>query len=207
MSEQQPMTDNALKPCPCCTGEAASMFVTGMVCEWRVYCRTCGLGLSIGCKPFDKESRERARAEAERRWNTRAIESTRSPLPDDVREVVEGLTHHARVLGYADQTHFDDVRAMCREAKPFIERAAALIQSLQALIEDARERERAATEALTPSGDTKAAYMGEFSFSVEVAHPRLGSEHRSIDVPWTTIKEIMAAIRARARLNGEKADG
>jgi hypothetical protein len=54
-------------------------------------------------------------------------------------------------------------------------------------------------EALTPSAETKAAYIGEFSFKVELAHPRLGSEFRSIDVPWTTIKEIMAAIRARAR--------
>lgn len=52
-------------------------------------------------------------------------------------------------------------------------------------------------EALTPSADTKAAYMGEFSFTVELAHPRLGTERRSIDVPWTTIKEIMAAIRER----------
>jgi hypothetical protein len=53
-------------------------------------------------------------------------------------------------------------------------------------------------EALTPSADTKAAYMGEFSFPVELAHPRLGTEVRHIDVPWTTIKEIMGAIRARA---------
>jgi hypothetical protein len=56
-------------------------------------------------------------------------------------------------------------------------------------------------EALTPSAETKAAYIGEFSFKVELAHPRLGSEFRSIDVPWTTIKEIMAAIRARANLS------
>lgn len=53
-------------------------------------------------------------------------------------------------------------------------------------------------EALTPSGDTKAAYMGEFSFDFpffdedgeECSHP--------INVPWTTIKEIMDAIRLRA---------
>jgi hypothetical protein len=53
-------------------------------------------------------------------------------------------------------------------------------------------------EALTPSAETKAAYIGEFSFPVELHHPRLGTEVRRIDVPWTTIKEIMSAIRARA---------
>ena len=46
-------------------------------------------------------------------------------------------------------------------------------------------------EALEPSGDTKAAYLGEFSF-----HDGL----KKRVVPWTTIKEIMAAIRARAAL-------
>jgi hypothetical protein len=52
-------------------------------------------------------------------------------------------------------------------------------------------------EALTPSGDTKAAYIGDFSFPITL---RLGHEEetRRVDVPWTTIKEIMAAIRARA---------
>ncbi len=63
----------------------------------------------------------------------------------------------------------------------------------------ALEREVAVLrEALEPSGYTKAAYIGEFSFGVEISHPRLGSEMRKVDVPWTTIKEIMAAICKRA---------
>ena len=53
-------------------------------------------------------------------------------------------------------------------------------------------------KALTPSAETKAAYIGEFKFSIELAHPRLGSNLRSVAVPWTTIKEIMAAIKAHA---------
>lgn len=60
-------------------------------------------------------------------------------------------------------------------------------------------------EALTPSGDTKAAYRGEFKIDVpEMVENDDGEmeEHwRSIPVPWTTIKEIMAAIVARAALN------
>ncbi len=53
-------------------------------------------------------------------------------------------------------------------------------------------------EALTPSASTKAEYIGEFSFNVETA---IDSERFvSVDtvVPWTTVKQIMAAIRARA---------
>ena len=64
-----------------------------------------------------------------------------------------------------------------------------------------------AVEALTPSGDTKAEYMGEFCFSQTM----IGEDGDEVTVktyvPWTTIKEIMAAILARATLaeiEGEK---
>ena len=71
---------------------------------------------------------------------------------------------------------------------------------------DALEAENARLrEALEPSGDTKAAYMGEFSFQItEVYSDPDTDEHierqRKIYVPWTTIKEIMSAIAARAIL-------
>jgi len=74
----------------------------------------------------------------------------------------------------------------------FIENQASRIEELGA--DNKRPR-----EALTPSGDTKADYMGEFSFGITLS---AGGEedYRRIMVPWTTIKEIMAAIRARAAL-------
>jgi hypothetical protein len=54
-------------------------------------------------------------------------------------------------------------------------------------------------DALTPSADTKGAYIGEFSFSEEIFD---GETETYITVnrtvPWTTIKEIMAAIRVKA---------
>lgn len=53
-----------------------------------------------------------------------------------------------------------------------------------------------AMAALTPSGETKGAYMVEFSFTQD--------GHRgNLTVPWTTIKEIMEAIRKRAVLNAK----
>ena len=56
-------------------------------------------------------------------------------------------------------------------------------------------------EALTPSGDTKAAYSGEFHISVYDCEDNQGNEvWRQVPVDWTTIKAIMATIRARAAL-------
>lgn len=64
----------------------------------------------------------------------------------------------------------------------------------QKLIDEAtkvyRDRIEQLEAALTPSGTTKAAYIGEFKFKI--------SPRREVMVPWTTIKEIMAAIMANA---------
>lgn len=71
-------------------------------------------------------------------------------------------------------------------------------QMLQdAIIEITRLRaENAAMrEALTPSGETKTAYIDEFEW--DDTHDDGGCTVRRV-VPWTTIKEIMAAIQARA---------
>ncbi len=61
-------------------------------------------------------------------------------------------------------------------------------------------------EALTPSADTKEAYIGEFRFNFPIRDHNGDDRVYTPNVPWTTIKEIMAAIRARAALK-EKTDG
>jgi len=54
-------------------------------------------------------------------------------------------------------------------------------------------------DALDPN-KTKRAYIGEFSFNVPDFDECGGRTYRRIDVPWPTIREIMAAISARAEL-------
>jgi hypothetical protein len=55
-------------------------------------------------------------------------------------------------------------------------------------------------EALTPSNATKAAYQGEFIFSI-TRFDDDGEEYLERHyVPWTAVKEIMAAIAARATI-------
>jgi hypothetical protein len=67
------------------------------------------------------------------------------------------------------------------------------------------ERAETYEAALTPSADTKAAYIGEFAFNIETLSLDEDGEPvdctRRVEVPWSTIKEIMAAIRDRAALS------
>lgn len=79
------MGEEVLKACPLCSSpEPYSTFVTGMVSRWRVGCEACDLKVEVGVKPFDRESEQRGKAEAERRWNTRP-----TPSEDAVERVVE----------------------------------------------------------------------------------------------------------------------
>lgn len=75
----------------------------------------------------------------------------------------------------------------------------------------AEERARVLEEALTASADTKAAYHGEFSIEIEYTDDD-GEQHTySKNIPWDTVKQVMAAILARANAGtalsreGEKA--
>lgn len=67
---------------------------------------------------------------------------------------------------------------------------------------DLKARIQVLEEALKPSGETKAAYIGEFSFTVTGFELDDDGEpfeaQQTVTVPWTTVKEIMAAISDRA---------
>ncbi len=65
----------------------------------------------------------------------------------------------------------------------------------------ALEADKAAlVEAVEPSAETKAAYIGEFSFCIEQEDETGAHYEQRVDVPWYTVKQIMAAIKARATL-------
>lgn len=81
------------------------------------------------------------------------------------------------------------------------------VRRMVAHMEAGSRRMEALEEALRPSGETKAAYIGEFSLTFPVAYTdedgEPQEEQRRVNVPWTTIKEIMAAIRSRADLTSK----
>lgn len=76
----------------------------------------------------------------------------------------------------------------------------------KARAEAAEQQVKALEGALTPDANTKYAYIGEFSVPWPERDENGDHVVRQINVPWTTIKEIMAAIRARAALTS-KPDG
>lgn len=89
-------------------------------------------------------------------------------------------------LPYADLVLGSDYDALAAELATLQDVSAA-----QAAVGTrALDRIRALEAALTPSADTKADYMGEFTFDA--------FEDMHVIVPWTTIKEIMAHILKRA---------
>jgi hypothetical protein len=58
--------------------------------------------------------------------------------------------------------------------------------------------------ALTPSAETKAAYMGEFTVRLPEVDDNGEEYMRSVNVPWITIKRIMKAIHKQALAGGEE---
>lgn len=78
------------------------------------------------------------------------------------------------------------------------------LRELRGKLEASEQRVKALEEALSPSAETKGAFMGEFSFPVEYTD-RDGDEISYEEmVPWTTIKKIMKAISHRAEATCQK---
>ena len=125
------------------------------------------------------------------------------PTPDAVNELVVGYLFELR---YPEDRWSGTMFAETLPKPEDVRNVVALVPAT-ALLTLQGERD-ALMEALTPSGETKAAYMGEFTIAIE---PHFNEDeepddeaedapdpYEHITVPWTTIKEIMAAIRARS---------
>lgn len=106
-----------------------------------------------------------------------------------------------------DQALIDEARKLSKYntiLSPDVRRLQQLVPALLSLIERQRVENERLTEALTPSAATKEAYIGEFNVPYPVIDENGDEIMQHINVPWTTIKEIMAAIRARQALTGEE---
>jgi len=95
------------------------------------------------------------------------------------------------------QTEAERLAAIPDQAGREMEIEAALIRFHALGFNGAEERPR---DALTPSAETKAAYMGEFSMPWPEQDEEGNEVVRSVNVPWVTIKQIMARIRQHANL-------
>lgn len=123
-------------------------------------------------------------------------------LLDEAADALKSLSAQVDTLTRAKEKLREDRNAQRSRANR-IEMELNLARSYLAL-RDARistleAQLKAFREALEPSAETKALYIGEFSFNVEFGVDAEGNDYsRSITVSWTTTKEIMKAISARA---------
>jgi hypothetical protein len=85
---------------------------------------------------------------------------------------------------------------ICKEQ--FTDADKRAVQFLPCAVIAAKQTIAGFREALSPSAETKAAYWGEFHFDTEESDGMGGTVTNNNTVPWTTIKEIMEAIRVRA---------
>ncbi len=77
----------------------------------------------------------------------------------------------------------------------------AVEEALVCEIARLKKRVEELEEALTPSVETKLAYIGEFYVRLHEVDEDGNQNLRVVNIPWITIKEIMSAISRRALEN------
>lgn len=95
---------------------------------------------------------------------------------------------------------FDQIERLRWEVAAWKGRHEGAVAAMTADVTRLRADNERLKAALTPSAETKAAYWGEFHFTEEGCDEDGQMYYRKITVPWTTVKEIMAEILARAAL-------
>lgn len=118
---------------------------------------------------------------------TRQLEEARGRIGE-----LESELKQERLWKLTPDEHRDYLEARYKSVSHDLDLAAA-----REAAKDARIAELEA--ALTPSEETKFAYMGEVNFW-HTDFDEDGNEHRiRLDVPWTSIKELMKLIREKAQ--------
>lgn len=112
-------------------------------------------------------------------------------MDDLVRAIGDAVYLHK-----AWRPRYYDKPSTVERVKRSREEAYRVVRAALAAIPDGRDA--ALMEALTPSAETKGAYIGEFTFPMTYTDEHGDEYSETVTVPWPTIKEIMAAILARA---------
>ena len=68
-------------------------------------------------------------------------------------------------------------------------------ESVKDLLQDVFLEVTSLRAAINPSAETKAVYIGEFHFDIEVVDEDGQEVTQKVTVPWTTTKEIMKEIK------------
>lgn len=106
----------------------------------------------------------------------------------DLRHRLDLAVREQDRLARAVESQMKEKHKEAREAKLWFEKAHQW-----------REQFERAIKWLTPSAETKAEFIGEFSFSHRQFDAHGDEYYEQVTVPWTTTKEIMQAIRQRVQ--------
>lgn len=118
-------------------------------------------------------------------------DNTAGVMQEDREAYISAEIAHPHYNGLIRLGKWDHSKTMQAFARHRLASVAAMEEEIKRL-----------REALTPSGSTKAAYHGEFSFNLHRIDD-CGDEYvEKVYVPWDTVKQIMKAILARTALEG-----
>jgi hypothetical protein len=200
--------DTEMEACCLCGGECSRQVFTGDHIIGEAVLWMCAKSVRLGgtCRADALWSQDE--------WN---LVNRRTPAtPTDVGELVERQSAAKNELqGWrVHDGHFFDWLSehMGPENVAYLRLLVETAGNVELLREGAtqlsamaEERDRL-REALTPSGATKHAYIGEFSWTEDLDYDG-ACQGRKLTVPWTTTKEIMAAILKRALGTPATAEG
>lgn len=134
--------------------------------------------------------------------------SLRAELLEQAKANGAGAEREAKLMAERDAALRECTKWACEagEAKGRLEGSElpGIVDGWREKCEALERRCERLREALTPSAETKAAYMGEFSWTEWLPDENGTEQGHEMLVPWTTIKEIMAAIRECAALEGDE---
>lgn len=137
-----------------------------------------------------------AESEARAENDAQHIVTVEAEMTQAIAEAVRLATE----LGELKAAMSENARAFVIELNRAMEAEAKLAES-EAREKTAVSRCKALNEALTPSADTKAAYIGEIKFSALLGTDEHGDDYyEDITVPWDATKTIMAMILGHAAM-------
>lgn len=82
-----------------------------------------------------------------------------------------------------------------------VEKQYEILQELRDSLVAKDKELKAYKDALTPSAETKAAYIGEIDWAEERIDEDGEGHLEAVTLPWTSMKEFMALIRGYAKAN------
>lgn len=141
-----------------------------------------------------------AELEAERdQWDRRVAYDELKTREYENRATQQRQIDAMAIRAETAERELDTANANHRDMAARLKDMGTKLEAAERALAEERERCAALDASLTPSADTKSAYIGEFSFFIDTLREDDDGEEvfiaERVLVPWDTVKEIMKVIR------------